>query len=151
MAGLSSPTTPSLAESSLPGTTPRRKPRGKTRGKKNWFNWLFFFSWLFHGWEKTVHMHRVWLGDGVTLITQISYFRIHPSVSAQSESNNNSVSERKRSGCNKYVAGTGERMVVLRRSLLWYELVSLTGNLSLFKCSIMVESLCSEVYRLYKS
>lgn len=36
-------------------------------------------------------MHKVSLQDGVTLITQISYFRVYPSVSAQSESNNNSV------------------------------------------------------------
>lgn len=79
--------------------------RKGNRGEK-WFNWLFFFRYkrLFHGWEKSAHMHGVWFQDGATLITQISYFEIHPSVSAQSESSNNSVS----SGCSKHVAGTGE-------------------------------------------
>lgn len=131
MAGLSSLTTPSLTESSLPGTARGRKLRGNRRGKKpDLIDAFFCYMRLFHGWEKSMHMHRVWLQHDVTLITQISQFRIHPSVSSQSESNNNSVSERKRSSWNKYVAKTGERMVVLRRSLLWYEIVSLTGNVS---------------------
>lgn len=43
-----------------------------------------------------MHMHRVRLHNGVTLITQISYFRIHPSVSAQSKRDNNGGREKEK-------------------------------------------------------
>lgn len=62
------------------------RSREGTGEEKTWLIDAFFFfcyKRLFHGWEKSMHMHRVWLQDGVTLITQISHFRIHPSVSFQ--------------------------------------------------------------------